>query len=460
VLPTFLTPTVNFTSSATSGVSGQRVTLTLTVTSDQGTPTGFVLFKNGNGILGQVTVTNGVAVLVLNNIAAGNYSFSAIYSGDSNFFFKFTDPIAVAIAQNKLPIGRLDSAANNMLVGWAADQNSPNVPLVVQFMLDGKVYATRTASLTRTDLQKTLGSTNHGFVFQVPPLVAGVHAVKLVTFDPISNASVVIGQTTLVSNSLYFDEAWYLKTYPDVARLVAAHVYASGWQQFMLVGAHQGRNPSPFFDELWYRQHNPDINAAIKAGKIASGFAHFVARGSKEGRDPSPYFNEMFYRREYPDIANAVTSGALFSGFTHFLKTGRVEGRNPTPWFDSADYRARYADVNSAINNGTLRSAFDHFVTMGVKEVRQPGPYYVEADYLALNSDIQAAVSSHTLASGLVHFIRQGFFDGRPSWSGFDETFYLNTYPAATTAINAGQAKSAFQYFLLFGRLLGDMPHA
>lgn len=41
-----------------------------------------------------------------------------------------------------------------------------------------------------------------------------------------------------------FDEAWYLKTYSDVAEAVQVGVFASGWQHYCLHGRAEKRRPT------------------------------------------------------------------------------------------------------------------------------------------------------------------------------------------------------------------------
>lgn len=65
---------------------GQTVTLSATVQSSGGTPTGSVIFLDGTSTLGTATMTNGVAQLPVSTFGGGSHSITAKYSGDSNFF--------------------------------------------------------------------------------------------------------------------------------------------------------------------------------------------------------------------------------------------------------------------------------------------------------------------------------------------------------------------------------------
>lgn len=77
-----------------------------------------------------------------------------------------------------------------------------------------------------------------------------------------------------LENSIYFDKAWYLESYPDVA--------ASGMRpalHYLLHGASENRDPGPWFSTRQYLRNNPDVAAAG-----ANALLHFVYHGEREGR--------------------------------------------------------------------------------------------------------------------------------------------------------------------------------
>jgi Bacterial Ig-like domain (group 3) len=65
---------------------GAPVTLTAAIRSEGGTPTGQVVFLDGNTGLGSAALNAaGVATLTVNTLAAGAHSLTASYAGDGNF---------------------------------------------------------------------------------------------------------------------------------------------------------------------------------------------------------------------------------------------------------------------------------------------------------------------------------------------------------------------------------------
>jgi|GEM_PF-1360617 len=80
---------VTLTSSDNPAHTGAPVTFTAVVSSalsGVGPPTGRVVFKNGDAVLGTVTLDDdGSAALTTSSLPIGNYDITAVYSGDNNF---------------------------------------------------------------------------------------------------------------------------------------------------------------------------------------------------------------------------------------------------------------------------------------------------------------------------------------------------------------------------------------
>lgn len=85
-------------------------------------------------------------------------------------------------------------------------------------------------------------------------------------------------QAEQLSSTHYFDENWYLKTYPDVAESEANPA-----EHYLKFGAQEGRNPGPEFDTQWYVKVNPDVQ---EFG--INPLIHFLNHGEEEGRAPNP----------------------------------------------------------------------------------------------------------------------------------------------------------------------------
>jgi glycosyltransferase involved in cell wall biosynthesis/SAM-dependent methyltransferase len=73
---------------------------------------------------------------------------------------------------------------------------------------------------------------------------------------------------------------------------------------------------SGFFNQAWYLKNNPDI-----ARSSIDPALHYLRFGGYEGRDPGPDFSSAWYLSEYPDVQEAGVNPLI-----HFLKYGRKEG--------------------------------------------------------------------------------------------------------------------------------------
>lgn len=81
-------------------------------------------------------------------------------------------------------------------------------------------------------------------------------------------------EADLARDSSLFDPAWYLRTYPDVARAGMDPL-----RHFMQFGWREGRDPGPDFGTTAYLRANPDV---AKAG--CNPLLHYLEFGSLEGR--------------------------------------------------------------------------------------------------------------------------------------------------------------------------------
>ena len=80
-----ITPTAALSSSVSTILAQNALTLTATVASGVSTPTGTVSFLDGSTSIGTGTLSSGVATLSVSTLAVGSHSITATYSGDANF---------------------------------------------------------------------------------------------------------------------------------------------------------------------------------------------------------------------------------------------------------------------------------------------------------------------------------------------------------------------------------------
>jgi hypothetical protein len=173
------------------------------------------------------------------------------------------------------------------------------------------------------------------------------------------------GDAARLNASEYFDRAWYLATYPDVAAAGVDPV-----QHYLESGAAEGRDPGPRFSSRGYLCRYHDV-----AKDNANPLVHYITFGISEGRDPSPptdlellhgseWFDPVWYLKTYADIAAAGVDPAK-----HYLESGAEELRDPGPRFSTKAYLRRYPDVAGEGTNALL-----HYIKFGMAEGREISP--------------------------------------------------------------------------------------
>ena len=91
---------------------GASVTLTATVISAGGTPTGQVKFQDGDTVIGTATLNGaGVATFTTSTLAVGAHSLSASYAGDGSFAGSASAPVNTTIAARDFSLGAAPQAA-------------------------------------------------------------------------------------------------------------------------------------------------------------------------------------------------------------------------------------------------------------------------------------------------------------------------------------------------------------
>lgn len=77
---------------------------------------------------------------------------------------------------------------------------------------------------------------------------------------------------------------------------------------------------SEYFDAAWYVAAYADVAEAGERPAV-----HYLYHGGREGRAAGPRFDSAFYLARYPDVIQSDLNPLV-----HFLQHGRAEGRLPT----------------------------------------------------------------------------------------------------------------------------------
>jgi len=145
-----------------------------------------------------------------------------------------------------------------------------------------------------------------------------------------------------IVTSRYFDDKWYLSTYPDVKTEweydAATHYLCYGWKE--------GRNPSRKFDNNQY------LKVMKKQGfDLMNPLLHYETIGKDLGFKPplteyelisnSTFFNSQWYRNKY-------LKNQKIDPVSHYISIGWKKGYNPSLRFDGNRYLEKNAGVKKA----------------------------------------------------------------------------------------------------------------
>jgi hypothetical protein len=149
-------PVAAIASSGNPMLLDNGITLTATINSGAGTPTGTVTFLDGSAALGMATLTGGTAMFTTATLAAGTHTITVAYGGDQNFLGAISSPLTESIEDfgfsisaptaTALPGG---TAVFNFTVAPSGATTLPaNILLSVSGLPQGATYIFSPASLT------------------------------------------------------------------------------------------------------------------------------------------------------------------------------------------------------------------------------------------------------------------------------------------------------------------------
>jgi CSLREA domain-containing protein len=168
--------TTGVTSSTNPSNLGQSITLTATVVSSAGTPTGTVQFKDGATNLGSpISMVSGVAQLTTSSPTAGTHAITANYSGDSDFLassgtLSGGQSVLPALSINDVSATEGDSGTKSFTFTVTLSGASNQTVTVSYATADGTattagsdyVGASNTLTFNPGDLTKPIGVTVNG----------------------------------------------------------------------------------------------------------------------------------------------------------------------------------------------------------------------------------------------------------------------------------------------------------
>jgi hypothetical protein len=171
---------VRLASGANPSFMQNAVTLTATVSSSAGTPTGSVSFLDGSTPLGSGTVSGGVATLTISSLAVGSHSITAAYGGDTNFLASASGVLTQLVEDFSVSVASSGGSTLTAPLGGTATDSlvvSPiggsTLPSAVTLSISG-LPAGATATFAPQTAAAGSAATNVTLTIQVPQVIANL----------------------------------------------------------------------------------------------------------------------------------------------------------------------------------------------------------------------------------------------------------------------------------------------
>ena len=281
----------------------------------------------------------------------------------------------------------------------------------------------------------------------------------------------------------YFDKDFYLAQCIERGVLPPLDSTDSCLRHYLDRGTRLGLSPNPLFDEDYYRRRHPDVAREIQSGRWISGFDHFLHVGAAADFSPTWIFDGGFYKSIYLDLSDENLRFGHFSDrYAHYLVIGLTERRS-AHWAVHAlrtikedfDFPTDQAQLSALMSDGSrmpevFKPVFDYewmkekydwgrsvrpggfirYYLLNVKAQRlSPSPYFDELYYLSIESDIQAAVDGGVFVSGYEHFLLYGMNEWRRPLAAFDPHYYFEINIAPEQGeVSSAPPQSPFTHFL------------
>ena len=125
--------------------------------------------------------------------------------------------------------------------------------------------------------------------------------------------------------SIYFDPAWYLRRYPEVARAIQTKRWKCALHHYLCNDTPSAFDPLAAFSESWYLQRDPGLLDVVASRGFRNGYAHFLRFGAGELRPPSATIDLAWYATQ-PTVRADLEQGRAADAFAHWLTIGAAAG--------------------------------------------------------------------------------------------------------------------------------------
>jgi GT2 family glycosyltransferase len=278
----------------------------------------------------------------------------------------------------------------------------------------------------------------------------------------------------------YFDSQFYIAQCIDRGISPPLGSDDSNLAHYLSSGGRYMLSPNPLFDEEYYRRIYPAVAKEIETGRWSSGFEHFVRAGAIGDLSPIWFFDGSFYKSTHPDLTDEnLRFGGFPDRYSHYLLVGITEARAAN-WImlalgrivQESGFPVDRMELSNLLMDGSglpdiFKPVFDYawmtekyswgravrpvnFIRYYLLNVRQqklsPSPFFDEPYYLSHYPEIDTAVGAGEFSSGYEHFLLHGLNEWRRPFAAFDPRYYADANMAREAPANPPLAP--FVHFL------------
>ncbi len=207
------------------------------------------------------------------------------------------------------------------------DSRSCNYLFSLSPTSESSVVAVRNAQLSNAGSSRSSSAPTAAVASYVPPFILVKRAL-----GGSGDASMRISEGLLkylMASHLtkgFFDEQWYLQSYPDVNRAIKDGLVKNALEHYINTGYYEGRRPGvKSVDTDWYQSYYEDVNAAIKSGAIVDAAQHYNMNGYFEGRAATA--DELKEIQVWNEVLRSIP-GESQEGAEQSQERGKILGRS------------------------------------------------------------------------------------------------------------------------------------
>jgi GT2 family glycosyltransferase len=255
------------------------------------------------------------------------------------------------------------------------------------------------------------------------------------------------------SPSAVFDEPFYLSSNPDIAIMVEAGHYRSGFDHFCQYG-HRSLSAHWLFDDEHYGALNDDMTLENLDAHLFHGrYDHYLTKGQHEHRAAHFLFDSLYYQKQAISAGENAADISAQGAFAHYL--GRLQAGAPeissSIYFDPLWYLKHDGTVGAEIEQAGY-SALEHYLTHGNKN---PTPEFSEQFYRDSNLDVCRMITAGRFRNGYHHFLKLGAFELRSPRPDINLEYYRNAHARVQNDLNTGVVRDAFAHLRTIGAKIG-----